>query len=120
MADMWDRMYQQFGARCVYCGRDLLEDVDAYMAGVLDHLIPTASLSENTDENKVLSCATCNTLKGNHDPRQGESGVAKEQLIERARARVFECRAEKARDFLNYLKKHSEGGRNEYEPNKKP
>ena len=46
--------------KCEYCGKDLLESADAYDSWQKDHLIPNG---DNSSDNMVLSCKTCNFAK---------------------------------------------------------
>ena len=105
MADIWDQKYQDFNKRCAYCGKHVLADVDAFMGGVLDHIIPSAAHGPDIDENKALACATCNNLKGTYNPVQPlPEDNSKEALMDRARSEIFQKRADKVRQFIRYLK----------------
>jgi len=79
--------------KCVYCTEPLLETRIGYSSIVMDHLLPK-SLYEDFEwdtRNHVLSCASCNSMKGNWDPLlEGESAAemldsSKKILIERAK-----------------------------------
>ena len=52
--------------RCYWCNRG--EEDAGKMT--LDHVIPRSKGGSNRQENKVLSCAACNGLKGNMNPVQ--------------------------------------------------
>ena len=106
MADIYSRKYQEYGGRCAYCGKNLFTDLDTYMGSVLDHIIPLTAGEPDTDANLALSCATCNTLKGGFDPRQGAAEVPKHQLIGVARDYVFKRRSEKVKEFFDYLNRN--------------
>ncbi|MFA6173607.1 MAG: HNH endonuclease signature motif containing protein [Kiritimatiellales bacterium] len=107
MADIWDRKYQEFKARCVYCGKDLFIDMDAYMGATLDHLIPSKANGEDKEDNLVLACSVCNNLKHDFDPRQkGGVNPSRDELIELARTEIFERRAKKTTEFFSDLKKY--------------
>jgi 5-methylcytosine-specific restriction endonuclease McrA len=114
MADIWDRKYQEFKARCVYCGKDLFIDMDAYMGAVLDHLIPLKENGVDEETNLVLACSVCNNLKHDFDPRK-KAGVnpSKDKLIELARTEIFERRANKTAQLFSYLKKYERSTANE-------
>jgi HNH endonuclease len=101
MEKIWSDKYEEFGGCCAYCGTPLLVDVDSFMCGQLDHLVPTKSGGPDTPKNKVLACFVCNNLKGNFDPRSAGS-TDKEKMIDTARAFIFTRRAEKAKDLLGY------------------
>jgi hypothetical protein len=106
MSDIFSRKYQEFRYRCAYCGRDLFSDVDTFMGSTLDHIVPQCSGEPESDTNKALSCAVCNTLKGGFDPREGDLTRHKEQLISRAREYIFKRRSEKVVEFFKYLEGH--------------
>ena len=56
--------------KCEYCDRDLLASVDDYKEWQEDHIIPVSSGGEDTDDNIVISCRTCNVnVKSKWDPR---------------------------------------------------
>src|SRR5215831_13655747 len=87
--------------RCVYCGRNLLQDRDiTYFFYCYDHLLPKekekyAALRTET-WNKVLACRACNSWKSTFDPA-GEDVPAteeyKDKLIERAKKYIQERRS---------------------------
>jgi len=109
MADIWDRKYQEFKARCVYCGKDLFNDVDAYMGAVLDHLVPLKAKDVDEETNLVLACSVCNNLKHDFDPREkGGVNPSKNELIELARTEIFDRRAKKTAELFSYLKKYEQ------------
>lgn len=59
--------------RCVYCGRDMLEDRDiTYFLYSYDHVLPVTRFPnlEQALWNRVLACRGCNTWKGDFDPSQ--------------------------------------------------
>lgn len=61
---------------CVFCGENILKTRLGYSSLVMDHLLPKAIFPELEREirNHVLSCSSCNSMKGNHDPLlEGES-----------------------------------------------
>ncbi len=81
--------------RCVYCGEDLMDTRLGYSSIVMDHLLPKAIYSEfeHNYTNHVLSCSSCNSIKGNFDPvRNGENPQSmlenRELLIERCIAHL--------------------------------
>ncbi len=56
-------------ARCVYCGKNLMESFDAFCQSQLDHLKPKVEGGKDNDlDNRVISCFACNNLKGAFDP----------------------------------------------------
>jgi 5-methylcytosine-specific restriction endonuclease McrA len=77
--------YQAFvrdGAKCVYCGRDILESYDTFSESELDHLKPKSRGGPDDDPwNRVTSCGVCNNLKGAYDPSPG--GLVTEETFEK-------------------------------------
>jgi CRISPR/Cas system Type II protein with McrA/HNH and RuvC-like nuclease domain len=104
MAVDWHRLYKDYDGRCAYCGRDLLTDLDTYMGGAADHIVPKKWGGPDAQPNLALSCAAGNNFKGQFNPQEGDSTKTKEQLIERARTRIFEERSNKVNEFMGYLK----------------
>lgn len=49
--------------RCVYCGRDLLEDLETFLSLVRDHLVPQSAGGPDGPPNRVASCVVCDRLK---------------------------------------------------------
>ena len=61
--------YVESEGRCIYCGTELLENLLSYFSADIDHLLPKSTYPEqkNNIHNWVLSCHTCNLLKGKID-----------------------------------------------------
>lgn len=60
--------------KCIYCGRDLLQDRGiAYHFSNRDHILPVSARPDLVDEptNWVLSCTGCNKEKRDWDPSGG-------------------------------------------------
>jgi 5-methylcytosine-specific restriction endonuclease McrA len=81
---------------CEYCGKDLLESVDAYDSWQIDHIIPKNDepANEHTD-NLALSCKTCNFAKRHSKTELLLKGANRSEKIEEARKIVWERRAKK-------------------------
>jgi len=77
--------------KCVFCNEDLLETRLGYSSIVMDHLLPKKLYLELewNFKNHVLSCSSCNSLKGSYDPLEKKEDSIKmitshrEQLIMR-------------------------------------
>lgn len=96
------------GARCVYCGRDLLHDRLAFATQQYDHLLPRARWPDggappwaNSSVNLVLSCALCNGLKGDFDPGPG---LVDADAVEVQRSELIAG----ARDHISGLRVHAD------------
>ena len=57
----WLNILKQYDFKCVYCGKDLFDLFDT----TRDHIIPISKGGNNTKENVVPSCRSCNTKKYN-------------------------------------------------------
>jgi hypothetical protein len=57
-----NRIYERDAYRCRYCG--------SYKTLTLDHLIPVSQGGDNSDENLVACCKSCNSLKGTRTPQE--------------------------------------------------
>jgi hypothetical protein len=90
--------------RCVYCGRDVMNE---FCVACGDHLLPKhryAALAENVD-NLVASCASCNVIKNNYDPsdENGEEIVftdtVRQGLIDKSREVIMSRKNDYERGF---------------------
>ena len=94
---------------CQYCGLDAAK-LGRHDLHVPDHLVPLAAGGPDTLDNLVVACCGCNTLKGGRfDPRQGETGVTKEELIRRAKKYIEGQRRSWESDFRQMLKEAGRG-----------
>ena len=48
---------------CLYCGKDLLSDLDTFLTFARDHLFPKSAGGPDHHVNRVPSCAACDRLK---------------------------------------------------------
>lgn len=88
--------------RCVYCGKDMLQDFETFMSIQEDHLMPRSKKGVDEHENVVISCNVCNMLKGNYYPEDiGELDRGK--IISTIRKHIIKRRAEKLKDFLYWV-----------------
>lgn len=89
--DKWPdwNVYLRDSMTCVYCGLDGRRDFRIWQQLVVDHLIPRAQGGDDAEDNKVVSCARCNTLKkdqqlGTTESRPRDS-AHRQVLIDEAR-----------------------------------
>jgi CRISPR/Cas system Type II protein with McrA/HNH and RuvC-like nuclease domain len=96
------QLFERDQGRCVYCGLDLKADYDRFMMATEDHLLPGSKGSYARElGNLVLSCRTCNSLKGNFVPDPPiDLKKQRRQYITAVRAHVMAKRAERLKDFL--------------------
>ena len=60
-AEEWKDILKQYDYKCAYCGKSILDLPDGL---VRDHVIPISRGGDNTKENVVLACRSCNASKG--------------------------------------------------------
>lgn len=75
-----------------------------YAMAELDHLLPRAKYQEFADrsENFVLSCRTCNGVKSDFDPLNGET-ISAEFSLSQSRAKLLQkTRSVISERMLNY------------------
>ena len=62
-ANEWEAILAQHDFRCAYCGCSLL---DLFNPPTRDHVMPISKGGDNTKENVVPACRSCNSRKYNH------------------------------------------------------
>ena len=92
MTECFSKAFQRSNCRCVYCGRDLLADFDAFMIAEEDHLVPKSKGGKDEAENIVIACAVCNRLKGNYTPTDEYDSAKRKEYIEACRAHIMKQR----------------------------
>lgn len=110
------KAFTRDGFKCVYCDRNLLEDLDIYASSHLDHLRPKKYGGEDNEEfNRVSSCGVCNSIKGSFDPSPGEIVTAESfsRVVQVAREYILEKRCDGARcsyvrDYKYWLEEAAE------------
>jgi hypothetical protein len=85
-----DPVLSRDGFRCVYCGQDLLEDVDTLITFCRDHLVPRSKGGPFHESNLVTACAACDKLKSG---RPATSIQEARKVIGRERAKWLEVYA---------------------------
>lgn len=70
--------------KCEYCGEDLLDSRAGYSSMETDHLLPRTKYSEYAENemNWGLACRSCNSMKRDYDPLEGEVLAAEQMLRE--------------------------------------
>ena len=59
-ADEWLGILEEHDYKCAYCGKKLIDSFDT----TRDHIIPLSKGGDNTKENIVPACRSCNCKKG--------------------------------------------------------
>ena len=57
----WEDILKKYKFRCAYCGKEFT----LFDRETKDHIIPISKGGDNTKENIVLACRSCNSKKGN-------------------------------------------------------
>ena len=85
--DRW-LLWQQQAHACPYCGRAIGAHEVANADVEVDHILPRWQSLDDSMNNKVLSCATCNGAKGNRTPAAwlGKDSDSMASLLKRVRA----------------------------------
>ena len=64
--------WEKCGGVCAYCEQplDLRDITRGPHSPVVDHVVPLSRGGKDVARNRVLSCRSCNTIKGNRTPRE--------------------------------------------------
>ena len=98
--DRYERVCVRDGYRCIYCGQFLLADFDSWASLHTDHLVPKSADGDESEENLVTSCPTCNSLKGAFRPGMKLTRASREPFIQAIRKYIAERRTEDMQEFL--------------------
>lgn len=60
------KIYHNDNYRCVYCGKNMLKELDLWLSLEVDHIIPQSKGGNNDSNNLVTSCNVCNKYKSNY------------------------------------------------------
>ena len=60
--------------RCAYCDKDFLSDTSSFASVTFDHVTPKSRGGEDTEENLVACCGSCNSIKGDAKAKSVEDG----------------------------------------------
>mgnify|MGYP002634468752 FL=1 len=63
------QIFMRDSYKCVYCGRDMIGDIDDWLSLEIDHLKPKAEGGTDNPENLVTSCNVCNKMKSSYYPK---------------------------------------------------
>ncbi len=112
----WSEEQAQLGVKfkfkCAYCAKDMLSCVDNHSEWQSDHIIPASDGGSDTEENRALSCRTCNFIKGRWNPEKNASvaGLGKNELMEIARIYILDKRRKMEADLEVYKRIIAENG----------
>ena len=101
MSTTFSKVFDRDNHRCVYCGKDMLVDLDTLMSVEEDHLLPRSANGSNDADNIVTSCNVCNRLKGNYKP-EGIEVSDRARYISAVRAEILDRRAKKLKEFMSW------------------
>ena len=79
--------------RCVYCGKEMLRDLDNWLSLQVDHIKPKKLGGEDDIENRATSCAVCNRYKSSYYP-SNYSNLSDEEILNDIRLHVLKKRKE--------------------------
>jgi 5-methylcytosine-specific restriction endonuclease McrA len=115
--DEWTALeYVEAGGKCVYCGINLLENLNSFAAADIDHILPKSKYPEveAVKNNRVLSCRSCNSTKGKMDLGELPWSVVdavenhRFELIEMVKCNLLQKRLSKSQE-LDEIRKVIEG-----------
>ena len=106
--------WQSQDFRCAYCGLDLIQTIDAYKLGEIEHILPQSKYHEIADSpsNQTVACRISNFIKRCWDPNKDGgpplysggavlSDQVRAELLERTRLYIARLRIEESRELLN-------------------
>ena len=73
--------------RCEYCGKYLLESIEAYDSWQIDHIVPNR---DNSPENLALTCKICNFAKRHSGRKELEQCKTRSERIKCAQQIISE------------------------------
>jgi len=65
------QIFMRDNYRCVYCGRELVGDINDWLSIEVDHLKPSSKGGSDEMDNLVTSCNVCNKMKSDYFPDEG-------------------------------------------------
>ena len=68
--------------KCVYCGKDMKNNLDSWLSLQIDHIVPASKGGKDNIENRATSCNVCNLLKLDYLPDNWEL-ITKKQLVDK-------------------------------------
>jgi 5-methylcytosine-specific restriction endonuclease McrA len=82
---------ERAGHKCEYCGLDFFASVANYRSIQIDHIIPLSKGGKDMNDNKAISCRTCNVdLKSRWNPAKVCDSKDRDKLIEAVRKHIEE------------------------------
>ena len=101
MSDTFSEVFTRDNHRCIYCGKNMLTDLDTFMSVEEDHLRPLSAAGAEGTANIVTSCHVCNRLKGKFVPNDIDS-KDRSAYISAVRSKILERRQEKLKEFMSW------------------
>ncbi len=84
-------LFERAGYKCEYCDLDFLGSVANYKSFQIDHIIPLSKGGEDINDNKAVSCKTCNwDLKSRWNPAVVCDSRDRSVLVDTVRQHVKE------------------------------
>lgn len=88
------KIYHNDNYRCVYCGKDMLKELDLWLSLEVDHIIPQSKGGNNESNNLVTSCNVCNKYKSSYLSKKYNSDI------------TVLNNSEKRNEILNEIREH--------------
>ncbi|WP_217540670.1 HNH endonuclease [Vibrio metschnikovii] len=85
----------EFDFKCAYCDKNMFDSVDNYKEWQTDHIVPSSKNGDDSYENCVLSCRTCNFIKSTWNPLENmvDKSATRSELIEACKKHITDKRA---------------------------
>ena len=78
---------------CVYCGKEMLSDLDNWLSLQVDHIMPRKMGGGDEIENRATSCAVCNRYKSSYYPSNYKD-LSDEEIMKIIQLHVLKKREE--------------------------
>lgn len=77
------KVYFKDKYRCVYCGKNMLKELDLWLSLEIDHIIPKKRGGTDNPFNLVTSCNVCNKSKSSYYSKQLNANIDDLKLIDK-------------------------------------
>lgn len=79
-------LYEEFNGLCPYCNKSININYLINGSDEIEHILPRSDSFNDSLDNRTISCADCNSKKGNRTPLQYLNGSDKESFINRIKS----------------------------------
>lgn len=101
----WPEVYEADNWHCIYCGKDLAENEDAFAEATKEHLVAQSLFTgskqnPNHESNVAVCCTACNELKGPHMPEvNAKAWSSRQAFVSAMREFIASERAKRAAEY---------------------